>query len=210
MGDDAVRVMATNPRRQQSNPLARDFWGGVWPESEPGYFAELGRMIVGYARAEAVVHCLARHFSGLPDTKARPVFGRMRLPDLIDVIRQMIRIDERPNDVYQEVDACLVQLNVIADQRHKLVHCMVEYAGSHLSVSNALTAKSLTGIESHIFSFEDLENMRIDCANIFRRLLQVVEPQPYENPELEAFVHGPWRYAPPQQGSGKKRRRGSG
>ena len=61
----------------------------MWPESEPGYFAELGRMIAAYARAEAGVHVLARHLSRVPDAKARAIFGRMRLPDLIEVIRQI-------------------------------------------------------------------------------------------------------------------------
>ena len=91
---DGVRVMATTPRRQQSNPIASAFEGWtIWPESEPGYFAELGRMIAAYARAEAGVHYLARHLSGLPDAKARAIFGRMRLPDLTDLIRQMMRIN---------------------------------------------------------------------------------------------------------------------
>ena len=91
---DGVRVMATTPRRQQSNPIASAFEGWtIWPESEPGYFAELGRMIAAYARAVAGVHYLARHLSGLPDAKARAIFGRMRLPDLTDLIRQMMRIN---------------------------------------------------------------------------------------------------------------------
>ena len=108
---DGVRVMATTPRRQQSNPIASAFEGWtIWPESEPGYFAELGRMITAYASAEAGVHFLARYLSGLPDAKARAIFGRMHLPDLTELIRQMMRVDEKPDDVYQEVDACLIQL----------------------------------------------------------------------------------------------------
>jgi hypothetical protein len=102
--------MATNPRRQESNPIARAFMGEVWPESEPGYFAELGRMIAAYANAEAGVHVLARYLSGMPDAKARAIFGRMRLPDLIELIRQMMRVDEKPDGVNQEIDTCLIQL----------------------------------------------------------------------------------------------------
>jgi hypothetical protein len=202
--------MATTPRRQQSNPIARAFLGELWPESEPGYFAELGRMITAYARAEAGVHFLARHLSGMPDAKARAIFGRMRLPDLIELIRQMMRVDEKADDVYQEVDACLVQLNVIADERNKLVHRMVDYAGSHLSVSNAPTAKSVTAIESDVFSHGDLQNMNLDCQVIFLRLAWVIAPQTDQDTEFVAAVRGPWRYKSPRRGSGKKQRRGSG
>jgi hypothetical protein len=164
-------------------------------------------MITAYGGAEAGVHFLARYLSGLPDAKARAIFGGMRLPDLIDRIRQMMRIDKRPDDVYQEVDACLVQLDVIADQRNKLVHRMVDYAGSHLNVSNPLTAKSLAAIEVDVFSDRDLINIEIDCGVIFLRFLRVISPElPYESPEVEGVVRGPWRYKP----RGKKQRRGSG
>jgi hypothetical protein len=179
--------MATTPGRQPTNPFAN--WT-IWPESEPGYFAELGRMIAAYASAEAGVHFLARYLSGLPDAKARAIFGRMRLPDLIELIRQMMRVDEKTDDVYQEVDACLVQLNVIANERNKLVHRMVEYAGSHFKVSNALTAKSLAAIEADAFSYRDLENMNIDCLAIFRRLLGAIAPEVLsQDAELNAALH---------------------
>jgi hypothetical protein len=203
--------MATTPGQQQSNPIARAFGDSIWPESEPGYFAELGRMIAAYATAEAGVHCLVRYLSGLRDDKARAIFGRMRLPDLTDLVRQMMRMNETPDDIYQEVDACLVQLKAIADQRHKLVHRMVEYAGSHLSVSNLLTAKSFAAIERDVFSQRDLLNMNGDCIAIFHRLLRVIQPDgPDLGPEFPAFIRAPWRYKPTQRGSGKKQRRGSG
>jgi len=129
--------------------------------------------------------------------KARAVFGGMRLSDLTERIRQMMRIDKRQDGIYQEVDACLVQLSVIADQRHKLVHRMVEYAGSHLSVSNALTAKSLAAIEADVFSERDLRNMQIDCGSIFLRLLRVIAPDIHvEDGEVDALVRAPWRYKP--------------
>jgi hypothetical protein len=190
--------------------LARAFLGEPWPESEPGYFAELGRMITAYARAEAGVHFLARYLSGMPDAKARAIFGGMRLSDLIELIRQMMRVDEKADAVYQEVNACLVQLKVIADERNKLVHRMVDYAGSHLSVSNPLTAKSVTAIESDVFSHSDLENMNIDCQAIFLRLLWVINPQTDRDTAFVAAVRGPWRYKSPRRGSRKKQRRGSG
>ena len=166
-------------------------------------------MITAYASAEAGVHFLARYLSGLPDAKARAIFGRMHLPDLTELIRQMMRVDEKPDDVYQEVDACLIQLKVIGDERNKLVHRMVEYAGSHFSVSNPLTAKSVAKIERDVFSLRNLENMNLDCQVIFLRLLWMIEPETNKDPEFVAAVRGPWRYQAPRRGSGKKRR-GSG
>jgi hypothetical protein len=119
----------------------------------------------------------------------------------------MMRVDEKPDDVYQEIDTCLVQLNLIANERHKLVHRTVVYAGSQLQVWNDLTAKSYDAIEAHVFSYHDLENMKADCLVIFHRLLRVIAPAPDvrdQDPEFNAFVSAPWRYKPPQRASGKK------
>jgi hypothetical protein len=126
----------------------------------------------------------------------------------------MMRIDKTPDNVLQEVDVCLVQLNTIAKQRHNLVHRLVEYrtveGGSYLSVSNALTAKSLPGIEAEVFSHPDRESMKLDCMAIFHRLLGVLaHNKQIEDAEIDAFVHAPWRYKPPQRPSGRKQRRRS-
>src|ERR1700746_1894806 len=97
-------------QEEADRPSFADAFGDWnWPESGPGYFAALGLMITAYAMAEAGVNCHARSLSGLPDAKARAIFGRMRLPDLTDLVRQMMRINETPDDICQEVDACLAQ-----------------------------------------------------------------------------------------------------
>ena len=106
--------------------LAKAFATATLSQRDATYFAALGRMIAAYARAEASVHVLARHLSGLPEAKARAVFSGIRLPDLTDRIRQMMRIDKIPDGTYQDVDACFVQLHTIAIQRGKLVHGMID------------------------------------------------------------------------------------
>jgi hypothetical protein len=198
---DEVCVMATTPERQPTNSVAAFANWSIWLQSEPGYFAELGRMIAAYASAEAGVHFLARYLSGLPDAKARAVFGGMRLPDLAERIRRMMRVDKIPDNIYQDVDACLVQLGAIANQRHKLVHRNVESSEAYLSVSNSLTAKSLAGIEADVFSYLDLESVKLDCIAIFQRFLAIVSPDILGQDAINAFVRAPWRYKPPQQTS---------
>jgi hypothetical protein len=60
------------------------------PENEP-YFAALGRFIVSYAMAEHQVHLLARHLSRLSDAKGRIIFSSMRLSDLSERVRGLLR-----------------------------------------------------------------------------------------------------------------------
>ncbi len=148
--------MMTIPERQPTNAMVAVAGWKILPESQSGYFGQLGRMVATYARAEAGVHLLARHLSGLPDAEARAQFSGMRLSDLTKLVRRKMRTNDTPENIHREVNACLVQLGVIANQRNKLVHRMVEHTGSHLSVSNALTA-SLAKLEADSFSKRDLE-----------------------------------------------------
>ncbi|HEX7563032.1 MAG TPA: hypothetical protein VF396_07220, partial [Bradyrhizobium sp.] len=62
---------------------------GAVPEIKPDtpHYEALGRFVTTFATAEAAVHLLARHLSGLSDEKARIIFGGMRLPDISDIIR---------------------------------------------------------------------------------------------------------------------------
>ena len=137
---------------------------------------------------------MARHLSGLPDAEARGKFSGMRLSHLTKLVRRKMRTNDTPENIYQEVNACLAQLNVIAKQRNKLVHRMVEHVGSHLSVSNALTAKSLAAIEADVFSGRDLQNMSLDCAVIILRLSWVIARNNTADAKLVAVTRKPWRY----------------
>src|SRR6516162_2090648 len=94
--------MVTAPERQPTDPIATVANWTIWPESEPGHFSELGRMVTTYARAEAAVHLLAGRVSGFPDAEVRARFSGMRLSDLTKRVRQMMRTNETPEKVSQE------------------------------------------------------------------------------------------------------------
>ena len=98
--------MVTAPERQPTDPIATVANWTIWPESEPGHFSELGRMVTTYARAEAAVHLLAGRVSGFPDAEVRARFSGMRLSDLTKRVRQMMRTNETPAKVSQETPRC--------------------------------------------------------------------------------------------------------
>jgi len=176
-------------------------------KNDDAHFAALGRFVVDYATAEAVVHMLARALSGMSDEKARAVFGGMRLSDIAERVRAMLRINNAPPETFSEVDACLSHLDVIAERRHKIVHRSVAYDGiDSLQVTNILTAKSLASVELEVFKKEDLEAMSEDCQRIFLRLTYVENPSKLALvPEtFPTFLRRPWRYTPPPRASRKK------
>jgi hypothetical protein len=89
-------------------------------DEETSHCEALGRFITAYATAEAAVHILARKLSGLSDEKARAIFARMGMEDVMERARAMMRADKTERKIFADVDACFVQLKLIAKCRHKL------------------------------------------------------------------------------------------
>jgi hypothetical protein len=167
------------------------------PEDIP-YYAEVGRFIVQYAKAEAAVHILARKLTGLNDDPARIIFSGMRLDDLATRVRGLMRISTANAHIFHDVDACLTQLDVISKQRSKLVHRHVEYADGAMQVTNAFIAKSLENVEKDVFTPEDLTAMMTDCGTINLRLLLASGLTWNLGDEVREVLYWPWRYTPPR------------
>jgi hypothetical protein len=91
------------------------------PDSDDPYFAALGKFIASNASAEHTVHSTARRPSHPTEAKARIIFSGMRLGDLVERIRGLLRATKVSDKKYNEIDACLVQLEAISEQRNKLI-----------------------------------------------------------------------------------------
>jgi hypothetical protein len=148
------------------------------PEIRPDtpLYEAVGRFVTSYAHAEAAIHMLARHLSGLSDQKARIVFGGMRLPDLSDIVRRFIKIDKLPQATQDTVDSCLTQLILIGKRRHSLVHRSTHVFDNRMTVTNVLTTKSLKAIETEFFEVQELSDMQSDCGLIYLRLDEIYSP----------------------------------
>jgi len=82
-------------------------------------YATVGQLVVEFARAETYVHLLAERILGHTH-KGRIVFNGMRLGQLADRIRGMLKTDNVDAAEYADIDACLIQMDMISKVRHKL------------------------------------------------------------------------------------------
>jgi hypothetical protein len=172
------------------------------PDDE-AYFAALGRFIASYASAEHSVHTVARKLSRLTDAKARIIFGGMRLGDLTERIRGLLRATRASDKKYNEIDACLIQLDLISEQRNKLVHRWVSYHDGLIWVSNITIAKVIGSSETISLRMSDFTNMNADCSAISYRLQFHGR---VGDPSLLKWARSPWRYKPAQPDAGQKPR----
>jgi hypothetical protein len=157
-------------------------------------FAALGKFVASYASAENAVHMLARKLLRTTDAKARIVFGGMRLADLTDRIRGLLRVTKAAKRKYEEIDACLTQLNLIADQRNKVVHRWSTYQNHAIWITNAPNSKDAATSETEAFSKLDFDHMETDCVAIMYRLVKVGKKD--KNLATKRWARSPWRYKP--------------
>jgi hypothetical protein len=169
------------------------------PKEDDPYFAALGRFIVAYASAEHQVHALARRLARVTDAKGRIIFSGMRLGDLADRVRGLLRATNASDKIYAEVDACIKQLDLIGTQRNKLVHRFVMYSNGKIFVTNHPIAKSEDSTENEIFTLENLKHMDTDCLCIHLRLTRVHDRREKSRLSRDTikWLHGPWRYKLP-------------
>ncbi len=169
-------------------------------KEETAHFAALGRFIAAYALAEAGVHVAARHHSGLSEDKARVIFGGSGLADIAEMLRKLV---ENTQD-YDEIDTCISQLNVISQERVKVVHRLVEFDPKlGFQVTDKLTVKATASTEMHTYGLSQLKDMEMDCKRIYFRLTATVKD--VDGPQMTKLglsllsLYGSWQYKPPKR-----------
>jgi hypothetical protein len=100
-----------------SKPTAAQMAAALRKGNDAQYFEAIGRFIVEYAAAEGAMHLIARKYSGMGADKARIVFSGMRLGDIAERIRGILRTDKIEESIQQEIDACITQLDLISSER---------------------------------------------------------------------------------------------
>jgi hypothetical protein len=141
---------------------------------EPALYEAIGRFVTAFASAEAGVHLIARKLSGLDDEIGRALFKGMRLTDMIERVRALLRIEpedrSRPAFACEAatiVEACLTQLVLISGQRHNLVHRVTGCGASGIFVTNVLNSKSYDNAEFETYTLTELMALTSDCQDIF-------------------------------------------
>lgn len=170
---------------------------------ESTLYEAVGRFITAFAGAEAGVHLIARKLSRLDDEVARAIFRGMRLTDMSERARALLRIEPEDGtkpvltgEAASIVEACLNQLNNISGRRHNLVHRVTGCGATGIFVSNILNSKSSERAEWEVYTLPELLAMTADCVDIFNQLDRLATDNRV-NDALRVGVPA-WRHTPAQ------------
>lgn len=166
--------------------------------TEAEIYEAIGRLVTQYAMAEAALHVAAWKISGLSEERGRLIYSGMRTADIVKRVRGMFEANRNEQSIRDDFEACYTQLNVIGTARDHLVHRAVNYEEGKLKVSNEVTARVINKAESHVYSWDDLFNMRGDCLSISYRFLCLLLDIPPETEGARQLqrARGPWLYKP--------------
>jgi len=122
-------------------------------EEKWSYFEELGHMIHWYAQAEMAVHFLFWTIVGTDPRESKLICAGMRLVDVMQILRRIIRLNKLPRETAIEVKYVLDQLAEIAKFRDYVIHRGVDDPQQIFSLisSNILTARFNEDVE--VFRF---------------------------------------------------------
>lgn len=180
---------------------------------ESALYEAIGRFITAFAGAEAGVHLIARKLSRLDDEIARALFAGMRLSDMTERVRALLRIVPENGakailsiEATAIVEACLDQLKAISGRRHNLVHRVTGCGVTGIFVTNIMVSKSFDNSETETYTLPELTAMTADCEDIFNQLDRLAA----NNRIGEALAVGvpAWRYTPPQPSPKRQGTRG--
>lgn len=161
-------------------------------------YALIGRLITEFARAEAYIHLLATRMAGMEQDRASLIFSGMRMSDVATIIRSMALYDSLEKEEFSDIDACLVQLELVGRERNKLAHRFVSISADKIEASNHYTAKTPEHVLSDEYTADMMQNMISDCIRIRERIWRHTDGEGRRNKSAErmAYLFGPWRHVP--------------
>jgi hypothetical protein len=166
----------------------------------PPYHEALGRFLIAYANTEMLLHLIVHEHAGVQMDILRCLVGGPRTPDLIRLIKRLMKVQRVPDDLALENERCFQQLSQISTMRDLLLHRKTEYVNGRFFVHDIWSAKISADAKFHIVSVALLQDMTLDLRTIEVRTSVKNMPATTSSfgQEAQTAFSSPWRYKPEQ------------
>jgi hypothetical protein len=197
--------MPKEPPKQEPTDKPFKEWGppgrrSIRFKDDPTYWQALGRFVETFAGVELLVFTLTCFYAKTPERLGRIILSGQRTDACSGYIRTIMRIEQFPSTLTEELEGVLNKLSEISRGRNFLIHYgSFETSDKGRIISNISRAKSSTSIEEIRASVADLEIMTIDLIKIRSHLtmLRVMPGASFDDRAAQMpILLDAWQYKP--------------
>lgn len=183
------------------------------------YLTDLGRFVMVFGLAEAMVKRLLFRTAGVDERTALAIFSGVRANEATSQIRRCY--DAREEAIPFRLDALLSQFIALNNLRNDVLHHGIDFSSDPPVSSNRESVLNVRAVRETVIEKSTLSDAAMDCGRIVlgvsTYLVQFKDAEAAKRAEdnLSYAVDRPWHYRPrgptkPDQGSPRKHgRRGS-
>lgn len=142
------------------------FNGTTLDEFSPEHYQAIGEFVVQYSMLESVFHSVFECQSGLPKDMSRSVVGGMRLKDVIDRTKRVMRAKNAPESQFNLFEAIEATLNPISAFRDKVIHRVWLNSEFGPVLMNICGAKSSAGLVKEVVTTEELKQQTFQSLKL--------------------------------------------
>ncbi len=172
-----------------------DLTGWILTLKDAPYYAHHGRFVQRYTGVESALHLMFRHVLGSGDETGRAISGGMRLADVINTTKRLMKTRNLPVAQQDDFKAITDHLGEITKLRDFLVHRSSYFDGRIVTSTNETTSKSVDDIQVLKLNIKDIDGAANDCARVMFRIAALIwGPNHGLPPEAVQNMLEPWSY----------------
>ena len=172
------------------------FDGTTHEEFPPEHYQAIGKFITMYSMIESFFHDIFALYSGLDSDTSRAIMGGMRMKDVIERIKRLIKLRELDPRILLDIEQIDTLIDPLSQFRDKIVHRVWLQSDRGPVLLNLSGAKSMATITQESVSTEDLNQKTRETLEVALRVMPhaITDTQWEAMPDLfRSMMQAPWR-----------------
>lgn len=172
----------------------------------PEHYQAIGEFVVNYSNFESMWHYVFANYSGMSDEVSRAVMGGMRLKDVIERTKRVIKANKLDSRILPDIENIEQLLSPITTFRDNLVHRAWVKSFQGPLLINISKAKSAADIKPEPISTKEINEKMKELLKLALRVIPhhlTVEMWNSLNESDRQMMPAPWldKPEPPKQKS---------
>jgi hypothetical protein len=167
-------LLLLNPTIRGITPFRERIHGFLEPDNDmPDHFAAVGRVVTAFNGIDVILNIILRAQLGVETKIGRAVIGGMRTGDMLSAIRRLAKAQGKDGAWLAEYERVRKDIQTFKDIRDDVAHKIWAVADRQMRFSNSYVARDDDGIETEIYSIDDLNALARYAARLSEEMLNL-------------------------------------